>query len=66
MQCGGTGPQTASKVFKVELGKNQDTKKDFVEDRDDFIKSEQSRSRRSWDKANIRQKVTEEEEHRDI
>ena len=54
------------KDLKVELGKNQDTKKDFVEDRDDFIKSEQSNNRHSWHKAQKMQKVTEEEEHRDI
>ncbi len=54
------------KVFKVELGKNQDTKNDFLADRDNFIKSEQSHRRHSWEASTIRQKVTDEEEHRDI
>ncbi len=54
------------KVFKVELGKNQDTKNDFLADRDDFIKSEQSNRRHSWEASTVRQQVTEEYEHRDI
>ena len=41
------------KDLKVELGKNQDIKNQLLEDRDDFIKSEQSNNRRSWDKATI-------------
>ena len=37
------------KDLKVESGKNQDIENHLLEDRDDFIKSDQSNNRQKWD-----------------